>query len=271
MKKNLTIALEALKVARLSFKRPSAQRKVLLFPDPGTDGLEFNGFNTLSSYGTHLHSLYVNFKRELDAQVNARATEDCMELVRELNLLHYEIKSFRRGYFPKGKPGERLERVEIVKGPVMGQQENSVRITVARYLDEQFKTVRMLDKLFDHRIQHLITFFGEKGNVKQKSKPPRAQLALFPQDSSVPLLRWKGTKVEFAELFYSLYESGVIVLLTTGQPTREDFFAFFQWALNIHIGNIRPIINNAQKRKVEVAPFLVALREVFKGGNYLRH
>lgn len=271
MKKNLTIALEALKVARLSFKRPSAQRRVLLFPDPSTDGLEFNGFNTLSGYGAHLHSLYVNFKRELDAQVTARATEDCMELVRELNLLHYEIKSFKRGFFPKGKPGERLERVEIVKGPVMGQQEESVRIVVDRYLDQQFKIVRMLDKLFEHRIKHLLTFFREKGNVKPQPKPPRAQLALFPEDSSVPLLRWNGTKVEFAELFYSLYESGVIALLTPGQPNREDFFAFFQWALNIHITNLRPIINNAQKRKLDAAPFLAALREVFRGSTYIRH
>ena len=267
MQQSLTNALEVLKEARVTIKRPTGLKKASLFEDDGYDGLEFNGFRNVLHFRSHLFSYYAPCKIALDAQVNARALESPTELLRELHLLQYDIKEAKRQLFPKDRYRSALQRIVLEKTPQPGKGNPALEKALQGFLAEQKGMLRDLLKLFKHRIRHLEDYYGKNlpGFVPTPpQKSGRAQLALFPEGHDTTLLRWNGTKVEFAEVFEALLESGAVALLGEGRPNREEYFELLQWLFNYKVDNVGPIIRSARKRKIENAPFLLKLVEVFK-------
>ena len=62
MKESLTNALEALKEARVTIKRPTGRRRAALFGEDEYDGLEFNGFRNALQFRSFLFSNYARCK-----------------------------------------------------------------------------------------------------------------------------------------------------------------------------------------------------------------
>ena len=268
MKESLTNALEALKEARVTIKRPTGRRRAALFGEDEYDGLEFNGFRNALQFRSFLFSNYARCKLALDIQVNTRALESPTELLRELHMVYYDLKEFRRQFFPKGHESLALQRVVLEKTPMLGKEDAALKAALRVFLAEQSHSLLSLKKLFKHRIRHLEHYYGKVlpgAESRPRLRPSRSQLVLFPDDQDTTLLRWDGAKVEFAEVFEALLESGTVGLLGEGRPSREDFFGLMQWVFNYKVENIGPIIRSARKRKIENAPFLLKLVDVFKG------
>jgi hypothetical protein len=272
MEKSLNTTLQALKVARISLRRPSTQRKTLLFMEKGAEGLEFNGYDTLQAYRTSLMSLYADCKIAVNSQVNARSNTEPLELLRELSMLHFDVKDFKRLYFPKGNELFPLSRVEMDKSAAIAAEDETLRQTILRYLEEQANLLLILEKLYKHRIKHLNAYYADNHNKTTSHRKPlatREQLALFPEESPITLLRWNGKRVDFAELFDSVFESGSVAMMGEGTPNREEYFELLQWFFNFKFDNVGPLIRSAKKRKKENTPFLLKLMGIFKGTSSL--
>ena len=193
-------------------------------------------------------------------------------MLHELSLLYHEIKDFKQLYFPKGYKSNVLQRVEIDKATALVTEDENLRANVQRYLHEQASMVKSLEKLFKFRIKFLKLYFTNFQRVSasnRKSAGSRQQLVLFPEESPNTLLCWNGQKVDFVELFYAVFESGLIGMLGEGKPNRDAFFELLQWFFNFKFDNVGPLIRSAKKRKKENTPFLLKLIGIFKGTSSL--
>ena len=273
MKTNLTTILDALKEANIAIKRPSAQKNATLFVNPASNAVEFNGFSSLLDYRVFLSSLYVKCKLDIDGQLNERALIEALELMQELSLLLFEVKEFKRQYFPKKPHSGLLERVIIQKNHTTRVVISDEHIVIVEaYMNEQLLILIQLKKLFKNRIAHLEKFYGGGSPLhtsKGRSRGNKKQLALFPEGSFNTMICWTEGKVEFVELVEAIHKSGAVGLLKGGKLTREDFFELFQWLFNIHVENYGAILKSAKGRKVEKARYLLKLVEVFRGDHLL--
>jgi GH24 family phage-related lysozyme (muramidase) len=89
------------------------------------------------------------------------------------------------------------------------------------------------------------------------------QLSLFPKGSGMTLIKWQRDKVDFLELFVSVYESNSVKGLDKSKITKKEFFGLLMWVFNIQIGNIDSTLQAAKNRKIEQKPYLKELMEVF--------
>ena len=134
--------------------------------------------------------------------------------------------------------------------------------------------LELLEQLYLHRISHL-NKYAIRQNVSEINQdftiPTKqelsaymsGQLSLFPKGSGMTLIQWQRDKVEFIELFVSVYESNSIKGLEKPKITKKEFFGLLMWFFNIQIGNIDSTLQAAKNRKIEQKPYLKELMDVF--------
>ena len=134
--------------------------------------------------------------------------------------------------------------------------------------------LELLEQLYLHRIAHLNKYANRQAiaqvnhdysiPTKQEiSAYVTGQLSLFPKGSGMTLLKWQRDKVDFLELFVSVYESNSVKGLDKSKITKKEFFGLLMWVFNIQIGNIDSTLQAAKNRKIEQKPYLKELMEVF--------
>jgi len=130
--------------------------------------------------------------------------------------------------------------------------------------------------LFRHRISHLNKFCLSTASQiihdpdaiiptkKELSAYMSGQLSLFPKGSGTTLIEWKRDKVDFIELFISVYESNAVKHASKSNLTRKEYFGLLMWFFNVQIGNLDSSLTAAKNRKIEHRPFLKELMDVYE-------
>ncbi len=78
------------------------------------------------------------------------------------------------------------------------------------------------------------------------------------------MLRWQKEKVDFVELFVSVYESNSVKTISGQKLSKKDFFEALKWFFNIKIGHLHGTLNAAKSRKIEKgSPYLNELVRTF--------
>ena len=81
------------------------------------------------------------------------------------------------------------------------------------------------------------------------------------------LIQWKREKVDFLELFLSVYDSKAVKSIDGKKFNRKEFFGLLSWFFNIQIPNLENSLHSMKHRKIEQAPYLTELQQLFV--NYL--
>ena len=114
MQEKLAVALEQLKSAKVQMTHRTLRRQVSLFEFEESQEIEFNGHRSIGSYEDHLHTFFLPCKKMVDQMMND-SKEYPQTLIKEFDLASYEIKEFRRRYFPRKHTHLMFQRVEFQK------------------------------------------------------------------------------------------------------------------------------------------------------------
>ncbi len=117
MHQNLQNALEQAKLAKVQVLPRSSRRQMNLFEDDTSPEINFNGHYHLSAYQHHLDRFYADCKSYVALQDTSYLGETTMRLKRDLDMAIFEVKEFKRRYFPKDDLDFLMTRVEFVKTP----------------------------------------------------------------------------------------------------------------------------------------------------------
>jgi len=131
-----------------------------------------------------------------------------------------------------------------------------------------------LEKLYSHRITHLEKYsykLRASDDYSDQTLPTkqelstyhRGQLSLFPKDSGMTLIQWSREKVDFLELFTSVYDSKAIKSIGGKKFNKKEFFGLLTWFFNIQIPNLENSLQSMRNRKISQAPYLTELQELF--------
>jgi hypothetical protein len=131
-----------------------------------------------------------------------------------------------------------------------------------------------LEKLYSHRITHLEKYSHKLRSSDDFTDPTlptkqelstyhRGQLSLFPKDSGMTLIQWSREKVDFLELFTSVYDSKAIKSIGGKKFNKKEFFGLVTWFFNIQIPNLENSLQSMRNRKISQAPYLTELQELF--------
>ena len=131
-----------------------------------------------------------------------------------------------------------------------------------------------MEKLYSHRITHLDKYSQRQASLNaniDQSLPTKqelsaylsGQLSLFPKDSGMTLIQWSREKVDFLELFTSVYDSKAIKSIGGKKFNKKEFFGLLTWFFNIQIPNLENSLQSMRHRKISQAPYLSELQELF--------
>lgn len=131
-----------------------------------------------------------------------------------------------------------------------------------------------MEKLYSHRITHLEKYSHKlraSDDYTDQTLPTkqelstyhRGQLSLFPKDSGMTLIQWSREKVDFLELFTSVYDSKAIKSIGGKKFNKKEFFVLLTWFFNIQIPNLENSLQSMRNRKISQAPYLTELQELF--------
>lgn len=115
MHQNLQNALEQAKMAKVQVLPRSGRRQMNLFDDDTSPEINFNGHNHLNAYQHHLDRFYDDCKRSVALLDPVNPGDALMRLKRDLDMAIFEVKEFKRRYFPKDDLDFLMTRVEFIK------------------------------------------------------------------------------------------------------------------------------------------------------------
>jgi hypothetical protein len=99
---------------------------------------------------------------------------------------------------------------------------------------------------------------------KELSAYLAGQLSLFPKDSGHTNIVWCRSKVDFIELFSSVYECQSIKSTNHKKITKKEFIQLLMWFFNLNVGNWETTLSAAKSRKLErESPYLKELLSSF--------
>ena len=99
---------------------------------------------------------------------------------------------------------------------------------------------------------------------KELSAYLSGQLSLFPKNSGRTFLQWNRSKVDFVELFCTVYDSQSVKSFDHKKITKKEFIQLLMWFFNIKIGNWETSLSAAKNRKLErESPYLKELLLIF--------
>lgn len=260
--------------AKVQIHSKSTRRQINLFDLDTLPEIQFNGFRSPQDYQRYLEVFYRETQKQVDQILN-QGQNALNEVLRKFDLARFEIKSFRKQYFPKDQKQILLGRVVFIKYSLADSILNEdLKHRVLFFFAMQVQLLQLLEELFSHRISHIERFYNPKQGFvlptglpssKELESYSKGQLLLFPIGSSNTGAHWKRSAVEFAEVFGAIYASNAIKAQDGSNLFKKDFFALMMWALNLPIGHIEGTINKGRARKTEDgSPYLNELASKFK-------
>lgn len=270
----LTSVFEHLKNANVQILTTTSKRQINLFEIDGLPEIHFNGFKSPREYHKYLEAFYQQVQKVIHDLLSEgnMAVQDLLKL---LDIAWFEVKTFRKQFFPKDQKQILFSRVEIHKGDFGNYKElEGLREKVLIFFAQQFQLLQLLEELLSHRIDHIQRFFcsPRQSFVPDVLPTPRAmesyekgQLSLFPLGSPNTGVHWKRKNVEFAEVFTAIYESNAIKASNGSSLNKKDFFALMMWVFNLPIGHLDGTLNKGRTRKMEMgSPYLNELALKYK-------
>jgi hypothetical protein len=277
MIEHLNKILNQLKKVNVRVSPKTTRKQVNLFDVENIPEIQFNGFPSLSAYQQHIDELYAEYKAFVTAFMVNSANQDhdpSHDLKIKLDDARFELKAFRKRYFPKSHTGTLMSRVEFSRAtPSTKMDEATLKQSLLEYFRVELRLLALLDLLFQHHIHHLERFYSPhaiKGlsdsnpSTDELSAHAKGQLSLFPKGSDFTLMQWTRSKVEFIELFTAIYESNAIKPLGQHRLLKKDYFNLLMWFFNINIGHLEGSLSAAKNRKTnKESPYLKELIQVF--------
>lgn len=117
MIKLLTETLTKLQVAKVQVHSFSARKQVTLFESESAPEISFNSHRLSSDYHLYLDSIYHQCKSKLEDYINDNQNDSEL-LKRNIDLFRFEVKEFKKRYFPKDNEQVIFNRIEFVKTPL---------------------------------------------------------------------------------------------------------------------------------------------------------
>lgn len=131
----------------------------------------------------------------------------------------------------------------------------------------------LLDGFIKHKISQLDKFYLPATIIKSEASEPNrkeisaylsGQLSLFPKNSGITHLLWVRSKVDFIELFSTVYDCRSIKSTSSQKFSKKEFIKLLMWFFNVNIGHWETTLSAAKNRKLDrESPFLKELLEQF--------
>jgi hypothetical protein len=260
--------------ANVQILSKSTKRQINLFEIDTLPEIQFNGFRSPQDYQRFLETFYREVQKMVD-QIQNIGQNALNDVLKQFDLARFEVKTFRKQYFPKDQKQVLLGRVVLLKNSLLDSFLNEdLKQRVLFFFAMQVQLLQLLEELFSHRISHIERFYSHKQgfalpsglpSTKELESYSKGQLLLFPIGSSNTGAHWKRSAVEFAEVFGAIYASNAIKAQDGSNLFKKDFFALMMWALNLPIGHLEGTINKGRSRKNELgSPYLNELANKFK-------
>ncbi len=253
-----------LQLANLIVGKKAPKRVINLFEEEYVIDISFNGYCDLDEYKRHLDLVYRRCMMQFDKKYNIEQDSDRM--IMHLELASFEVKYAKKNYLLENK--RLIKKVRIDKAYKLNEKHQSQVIDM---LNEFFEIKRRhannLIDYFKNRIELINRFYkksvlfsgvsGEKPKNQNKN-----QLALFPHNSTSPLIQWNKKAADFMELLHALSCTNAIIS-KNGTITRKDLTDFFTWLFNFEIKDPEGTLQAAKNRKKTKTPFLNDLINAF--------
>jgi hypothetical protein len=271
----LSSVFEHLIIAKVQVLSKSTKRQVNLFDIDTLPEIQFNGFRSPQDYQHFLETFYREIQKQVDQILNQEKNA-LNEVLRKFDLARFEVKTFRKQYFPKDQKQVLFGRVVLIKNSLVDSILNEdLKQRVLFFFAMQVQLLQLLEELFTHRINHIERYCNPKQSSfllptslptsKELESYAKGQLLLFPTGSPNTGAHWKRSAVDFAEVFSAIYASNAIKAQDGSNLFKKDFFALMMWALNLPIGHIEGTINKGRSRKTDTgSPYLNELATNFK-------
>ena len=255
---------------KVQFLSKLPRKQVNLFEIENAIEIQFNGFRHPQSYQEHLDRHYRRNRDRIEELILSEIKHPA-ELKKRLDIAGFEIKSFRKRFYPKNNSKLLLGRVDILKSQLKEINNNETLKGIIEYFSLEHNLLLLIEKLYKHRVQHIEQYYQQPAIIKtaphinipsnkKLSAYHLGRLSLFPKDSGITLMQWNRSKVDFIELITALYESNSIKTIDQRKLTKKDFFKFFIWVFNVQIGNWEATLYAAKNRKLHSgSPYLKEL------------
>lgn len=119
MVKLLKETLEQLKLVKVQVHSFSARKQMNLFESEVAPEISFNGYKLTSEYNNYLDLLYQQCKTNLEEKLNG-IHNNPEEIKQAIDLHRFAVREFKSRYFPKDNEQIILNRVDFIKTPVAG-------------------------------------------------------------------------------------------------------------------------------------------------------
>jgi hypothetical protein len=109
--------LEAFKHPKVKLINKAIKKQGQLFDVENEIDIQFNGYSSLYDYQEHINKYFLKSK-EIINQKMASDISQPLQLKQNLDLLKFEVKTFRRRYFQQNNDELMLSRIEILKNNI---------------------------------------------------------------------------------------------------------------------------------------------------------
>lgn len=114
MIKQFETILEAFKHPKVKLINKGFRKQSQLFETENEMDVQFNGYNSLYEYQEYINKCFLK-SREVIQQKMASELSQPFQLKQNLDLLKFEVKTFRRRHFQLNNDELLLSRIEILK------------------------------------------------------------------------------------------------------------------------------------------------------------
>ena len=114
MIKQFEIILEAFKHPKVKLINKAFRKQTLLFDFETDIGVQFNGYNSLYDYQEYVDKCFLKSK-DVIQQKMATEMSYPLQLKQNLDLLKFEIKTFRKMHFHLNNEELMISRIEFIK------------------------------------------------------------------------------------------------------------------------------------------------------------
>lgn len=250
----LSKTLEELKKAKTKIRKTKTKRKINLFEfDLGAE-IQFNEYSDPFEYYNFLKTKFKECTSYFDTYIRNTELE---KSYRKLEYAKYEVKEFKSFYFPADTKLliNRLEVDSIDNFPI--DTEELFRAKVLDFFKVQNLLTENLLNYFNHRIRLIQKYNSVEYQPKVnsgKSNLIKNQLALFPDGTGKPLIRWTKSKAEFITLISALNESKAFTR-DDAALTFVDLLEFLSWSFGVDVGDPYGTLKAVKNRKTNTPLF----------------
>jgi hypothetical protein len=121
MIKHFETISEPFKHPKVKLINKAFKKQTQLFEEDNGIAIQFNGFNSLPEYHEHIIKNFLKSKEFIQERILAENNQP-LRLKEHLDVLKFEIKTFRRRYYEQNDEELMLSRIEFLKNslPVKG-------------------------------------------------------------------------------------------------------------------------------------------------------